>query len=86
MKLDTKTGSNLLQWPAAEVESLRLRSDEFQTLKAKPGSVVSLDIEAATQVCVHETKFLNSKVVDMNKCEAQLHDIVSTNVTVGHCC
>ncbi|KAK7389286.1 hypothetical protein VNO78_24152 [Psophocarpus tetragonolobus] len=50
VKLDTKTGSNLLQWPVAEVESLRLRSDEFKNLKAKPGSVVSLDIETATQL------------------------------------
>lgn len=52
MRLDKKTGSNLLQWPVAEVESLRLRSDEFKNLKAKPGSVVSLNIETATQVCV----------------------------------
>lgn len=54
VRLDTKTGSNLLQWPVDEVESLRLRSDEFKSLKAKPGSVVSLDIETATQVCVHD--------------------------------
>nr|KYP55399.1 Acid beta-fructofuranosidase [Cajanus cajan] len=50
VQLDTKTGSNLLQWPVAEVESLRLRNDEFKNLKAKPGSVVSLDIETATQL------------------------------------
>lgn len=58
VELDRKTGSNLLQWPVAEVESLRLRSDEFKNLKAKPGSVVSIDIETATQVCVHDIKFL----------------------------
>ncbi|ESW27623.1 hypothetical protein PHAVU_003G217900 [Phaseolus vulgaris] len=52
VRLDKKTGSNLLQWPVAEVESLRLRSDEFKSLKAKPGSVVSLDIETATQLDV----------------------------------
>ncbi|KAL2962291.1 hypothetical protein AAZX31_17G134000 [Glycine max] len=50
VELDRKTGSNLLQWPVAEVESLRLRSDEFKNLKAKPGSVVSIDIETATQL------------------------------------
>ncbi|TKY55419.1 Acid beta-fructofuranosidase [Spatholobus suberectus] len=50
VKLDKKTGSNLLQWPVAEVESLRLRSDEFENLKVKPGSLVSLDIETATQL------------------------------------
>jgi beta-fructofuranosidase len=53
VKLDKKTGSNLLQWPVAEVESLRLKSDEFKNLKVKPGAVVSLDIETATQVCIH---------------------------------
>lgn len=50
VKLDKKTGSNLLQWPVAEVESLRLKSDEFKNLKVKPGSVVSIDIETATQL------------------------------------
>ncbi|CAJ2664092.1 unnamed protein product [Trifolium pratense] len=50
VKLDKKTGSNLLQWPVAEVESLRLKSDEFKNLKVKPGAVVSLDIETATQL------------------------------------
>lgn len=48
--LDKKTGSNLLQWPVAEVESLRLKSDKFENLKAKPGTVVPLDIATATQV------------------------------------
>lgn len=51
VKLDKKTGSNLIQWPVAEVESLRLRSDEFMNLKVKPGAVVSLDIGTAAQVC-----------------------------------
>ncbi|CAK8562778.1 unnamed protein product [Lathyrus sativus] len=50
VKLDKKTGSNLLQWPVAEVESLRLKSDEFKNLKVKPGAVVSLDIGTATQL------------------------------------
>ena len=48
--LDKKTGSNLLQWPVAEVESLRLRSEEFQNLKVTPGSVVPLEIGTAAQV------------------------------------
>ena len=51
MVLDRKTGSNLLQWPVKEVEDLRLRSNEFKNVKAEPGSVVPLNIEAATQVC-----------------------------------
>jgi len=48
--LDEKTGSNLLQWPVAEVESLRLGSDEFENLKVEPGSVVPLEIGTAAQV------------------------------------
>ena len=48
--LDRKTGSNLLQWPVEEVENLRLRSNEFKNLTAKPGSVVPIDIETATQL------------------------------------
>jgi len=55
--LDKKTGSNLIQWPVAEVESLRLRSDEFQNLKVKPGSVVPLEIGTAAQVLVHVIYF-----------------------------
>ena len=48
--LDKKTGSNLLQWPVEEVESLRLKSNKFEHLKVGPGSVVPLDIETATQL------------------------------------
>ncbi|CAL5187622.1 unnamed protein product [Lathyrus oleraceus] len=48
--LDKKTGSNLLQWPVEEVESLRMHSDKFENLTAKPGSIVSLDIPAANQL------------------------------------
>ncbi|RDX65605.1 Acid beta-fructofuranosidase, partial [Mucuna pruriens] len=50
VRLDKKTGSNLLQWPVSEVESLRLRSDEFENLKVKPGSVLQLDIGTAAQL------------------------------------
>lgn len=47
---DTKTGTNVLQWPVKEIESLRLSSSEFTELVVKPGSVVPLDIGTATQV------------------------------------
>ncbi|QHO19881.1 hypothetical protein HN873_035984 [Arachis hypogaea] len=50
VRLDRKTGSNLIQWPVEEVNSLRLRSSEFKDLKAKPGSVVPLQVETATQL------------------------------------
>lgn len=48
--LDTKTGSNLLQWPVEEVDSLRLTSKKFKKIELKPGSVMPLDVGSATQV------------------------------------
>lgn len=50
--MDKKTGTNILQWPVEEVESLRLTSSEFKDVQVKPGSVVSLDVGTATQVSV----------------------------------
>ena len=47
---DAKTGTNILQWPVEEIESLRLSSSEFTELVVGPGSVVPLDIGPATQV------------------------------------
>ncbi|KAL3743225.1 hypothetical protein ACJRO7_018518 [Eucalyptus globulus] len=48
--LDTKTGSNLLQWPVEEVDSLRLSSKEFDSVEVEAGTVVPLDVGTATQV------------------------------------
>jgi beta-fructofuranosidase len=48
---DNKTGTNILQWPVEEIESLRLRSTDFTEIVVGPGSVVPLDIGQATQVC-----------------------------------
>ncbi|XP_040986885.1 acid beta-fructofuranosidase-like [Juglans microcarpa x Juglans regia] len=48
--LDTKTGTNLLQWPVEEVDSLRLTSKVFDKVEVKAGSVVPLDVGTATQV------------------------------------
>ncbi|XBI57397.1 hypothetical protein VPH35_038801 [Triticum aestivum] len=48
--MDTKTGSNLLQWPVVEVENLRMRGKRFDGLDLQPGSVVPLDVGRATQV------------------------------------
>lgn len=50
MLLDTKTGSNLLQWPVEEVDSLRLTSKEFDKVEVRAGSVVPLDVVSATQL------------------------------------
>ncbi|CAN1333327.1 Acid beta-fructofuranosidase [Linum perenne] len=61
--LDTKTGSNLLQWPVEEIESLRLRSKEFTNVVVKPGSVVPLELEAATQLDIEAEFELDEKAV-----------------------
>ncbi|XP_050228171.1 acid beta-fructofuranosidase-like [Mercurialis annua] len=62
--LDTKTRTNLLQWPVEEIESLRLRSDEFNNIEVKPGSTVHLDIEAATQLDITAEFDLDTTVLE----------------------
>ncbi|URD84061.1 hypothetical protein MUK42_05466 [Musa troglodytarum] len=48
--LDHKTGSNLIQWPVDDVETLRSGSQEFSNVSIPAGSVVPLDVGTATQV------------------------------------
>ncbi|KAI7742228.1 hypothetical protein M8C21_018861 [Ambrosia artemisiifolia] len=49
--LDTKTQSNLIQWPVEETETLRSEEhDEFKDIELRPGSLVPLDIGLATQL------------------------------------
>ncbi|KAK1360995.1 Beta-fructofuranosidase [Heracleum sosnowskyi] len=52
---DTKTRTNLLQWPVEEVESLRLGSYDFDNLKLEPGSVLPLNIGSAAQLDIVAT-------------------------------
>ncbi|WCJ36490.1 Acid beta-fructofuranosidase [Euphorbia peplus] len=47
---DNKTGTNVIQWPVEEIESLRLNSSDFDEIVIPPGSVVPLDIGSATQL------------------------------------
>lgn len=47
---DKKTGTNILQWPIKEVESLRSRSYEIDDVELKPGSLVPLKISSAAQL------------------------------------
>ncbi|EPS61897.1 soluble acid invertase 1, partial [Genlisea aurea] len=47
---DVKTGSNILQWPVEEVESLRRESFEFNGVKLEPGSVVPVEIDSTSQL------------------------------------
>ncbi|OWM71834.1 hypothetical protein CDL15_Pgr017717 [Punica granatum] len=48
--LDHKMGSNLLQWPVEEIESLRIGSKEFNNVQVKTGSLIPLEVESASQV------------------------------------
>ncbi|VAI52872.1 unnamed protein product [Triticum turgidum subsp. durum] len=48
--LDTKTGSNLLQWPVEEVETLRTNSTNLGGVTVEHGSVFPLSLHRATQL------------------------------------
>ena len=48
--LDTKTGSNLLQWPVEEVETLRTNSTDLSGITIDHGSVFPLNLHRATQL------------------------------------
>ncbi|KAF5734429.1 acid invertase [Tripterygium wilfordii] len=47
---DKKTGTNLLQWPVEEVDSLRFSSKEFNRVEVTAGSVVPLQVGIASQL------------------------------------
>ncbi|KAG8381496.1 hypothetical protein BUALT_Bualt06G0127900 [Buddleja alternifolia] len=47
---DKKTGTNVIQWPVEEVESLRSDSVEFNDIKLGPGSITPLKVDSASQL------------------------------------
>ncbi|KAL5702552.1 beta-fructofuranosidase [Ranunculus cassubicifolius] len=48
--LDEKTKTNLIQWPVAEIESLRTNKKMFNNIKLEAGSVVPLEVGNASQL------------------------------------
>lgn len=50
MLFDTKTRSNLLQWPVEEVETLRKNATDFSGITIDYGSVFPLNLHRATQL------------------------------------
>ncbi|XP_042378263.1 beta-fructofuranosidase 1-like [Zingiber officinale] len=62
---DQKTGSNLLQWPVEEVERLRIAGKEFANVTLAAGSVVPLDVGAATLDIVAEFTVNKSALADV---------------------
>uniref|UniRef100_A0A453MRS2 Beta-fructofuranosidase 1 n=1 Tax=Aegilops tauschii subsp. strangulata TaxID=200361 RepID=A0A453MRS2_AEGTS len=53
--LDIKTGSNLLQWPVEEVETLRTNSTDLGGVTNDHGSVFPLSLHRATQLDIEAT-------------------------------
>ncbi|XP_062226279.1 beta-fructofuranosidase 1-like [Phragmites australis] len=62
--LDTKTGSNLLQWPVVEVENLRMRGKSFDGVVLERGSVVPLDVGKATQLDIEAVFEVDASAVE----------------------
>jgi beta-fructofuranosidase len=62
--LDTKTCSNLLQWPVEEVERLRLKGKEFNNIEVKTGSVMPLELDGATQLDIAAEFELDKKALE----------------------
>ncbi|TVU15057.1 hypothetical protein EJB05_38559, partial [Eragrostis curvula] len=62
--LDTKTGSNLLQWPVVEVETLRMRGKSFDAIAVERGAVVPLDVRTATQLDIEAVFEVDASAVE----------------------
>ncbi|GAB4825935.1 Beta-fructofuranosidase, soluble isoenzyme I [Ancistrocladus abbreviatus] len=70
---DKKTGTNILQWPVEELESLRSSSKQFDDVFLKPGSMVKLDVGSAAQLDISaefevDMKALNATLDEINNC------------------
>nr|ABI17894.1 vacuolar invertase [Coffea canephora] len=75
---DKKTGTNILQWPVEEAESLRFNATEFDTVKLEPGSIAPLNIGSATQLDI-----IASFEVDSEALEATVEADVGYNCTTS---
>nr|XP_043628823.1 acid beta-fructofuranosidase-like [Erigeron canadensis] len=60
--LDPATGSNLLQWPIEELDKLRSNLKEFKDVQLEPGSLVPLNVRAASQLDIMVEFELDKKV------------------------
>ncbi|XP_065871286.1 acid beta-fructofuranosidase 1, vacuolar-like isoform X2 [Euphorbia lathyris] len=68
---DNKTGTNVIQWPVDEIETLRLNSSDFDDILIPPGSVVPIDIGSATQLDIFaefETQVISESNVEDYSC------------------
>ncbi|KAJ9545859.1 hypothetical protein OSB04_025566 [Centaurea solstitialis] len=62
--LDAKTGSNLIQWPVEETETLRSKKHEFKDIVLQPGSLIPLDVGMATQLDISASFEVDNKMLD----------------------
>lgn len=79
---DNKTGSNLLQWPVEEVESLRMNSTEFVGVKVASGSVMPLQVGPAAQLDVVAEFEVDAEALE-TAAAAEVSDDVGYNCSVG---
>ncbi|KAK4795565.1 hypothetical protein SAY86_027891 [Trapa natans] len=82
---DSLTGTNILQWPVEEIESLRLNSTEFEDVFVEAGSLVPLDIGNATQLDISvEFEIESTQALEesmLGETESQLECSVADNRT-----
>lgn len=64
---DKKTGTNLIQWPVEEIESLRLQSHEFEKVIVEAGSVVPVDVGTTTQLDILAEFEIDKEVLERAK-------------------
>ncbi|XP_057774485.1 beta-fructofuranosidase, soluble isoenzyme I-like isoform X2 [Salvia miltiorrhiza] len=60
---DKKTGTDILQWPVEEVESLRGKSVELD-VKLGPGSIVPVEVDSASQLDVEVSFEVDEEAVE----------------------
>ncbi|XP_056694188.1 beta-fructofuranosidase, soluble isoenzyme I isoform X2 [Spinacia oleracea] len=71
---DAKTGTNVLQWPVKELDSLRTDSTKYGNLVLQPGSTINLNITSGAQLDV-SAEF----VVDQEALKSTVGDDVINN-------
>ncbi|XP_076941080.1 acid beta-fructofuranosidase-like [Bidens hawaiensis] len=69
--LDKKTQSNIIQWPVDEINTLRTNVTVFKNLELEAGSLVPLDLPAASQLdIVAEFELNEATVLKLNGADA----------------
>lgn len=75
---DKKTKTHILQWPIEEVKKLRFKRQKFEDVGLRPGTVVPLKVDSATQLDI-SAKF----EIDNEALEAVIEAEVGYNCTTS---